>query len=204
MQTLLLEPKIKSKKRKAIPKELVYEIIDGKEIYYAGYKEVLKKNKTIEEIMGCSGLQAIIIDLIVEFFHEIKFKGNKKYQLLYSELGLHISKNNNFAADIAIYNQSDISAKNISDKYMNISPRVILEIDTKAEIDNAQAMLDYMEIKTKKLIDFGAEQIIWILTKSKKIITIKDSKKWNFANWNEEINIIDDINITLEKRINSK
>ncbi len=207
METLLLDSKIKSEKqktknKKTIPKELVYEIIDGKNIYYAGYKDVLNKNKTIEDIMGCSGLQSYIIQAIVKSFNSIEFQGNTSYQLLYSELGLHLSLKNNLAADIAIYNKKEITYSDLEDKYMQKPPRVIFEIDTKADINNFDDVLEYIEIKTKKLIDFGAEQIIWILTKSKKIITIKDSKKWNFANWNEEINVIDDINITIEKLIN--
>ncbi len=42
-----------------IPDYLVYETIDGNPIYYKGFKDVLKKLKTPEEIMGCSSLQGI-------------------------------------------------------------------------------------------------------------------------------------------------
>ena len=41
-------------KTKDIPKNLIYEIMDGKPVYYAGFREVLSKQKTIEEIMGSS------------------------------------------------------------------------------------------------------------------------------------------------------
>lgn len=203
METLQVKPKIESKKNrlkkvKTIPKELVYEIIDGKEIYYAGYKEVLNKQKNIEDIMGCSMLQSFIVNLIVKYFYKIEFKGNKKYQLFYSELGLHITNRNNLAADIAIYNKSDISEKDITDKYANKAPRVVFEIDTKADFDNLD-VLSYIELKTKKLIDFGTEKVIWVLTKSEKIIVLQDSKNWIFHNWNDKINIIDDISFTLKE-----
>ena len=44
-----------------IPEALVYETLDGKPFYYKGYREVLSKKKTLEEIMGCSTLQAELV-----------------------------------------------------------------------------------------------------------------------------------------------
>ncbi len=44
---------------KKIPKHLIYEVTsDGKPIYYKGYKDVLNKTKTFEEITMESQLQA--------------------------------------------------------------------------------------------------------------------------------------------------
>ena len=202
METALISEKTLKPTKTDIPKELIYEIIDGQPIYYAGYKEVLNKIKNIDDIMGCSGIQAIIIDCIVEFLHMQNYNIGKKYQILYSELGLHLNLKNNLAADIAIYNKADILESDISDKYMSKSPRVIIEVDTKADVSNFNDVLEYIEIKTEKLLNFGTEKILWVLTKSKKIIVISDSKKWYFVDWNEEINIIDDLKFTLQTLIN--
>ena len=73
-----IQKSIAKKNTPKIPNNLIYEIIDGKPIYYANYKQVLNNNKQIQDIMGCSGLQAEIIDLIIKFFHKIEFQGNKK------------------------------------------------------------------------------------------------------------------------------
>ena len=200
-----IQKSIAKKNTPKIPNNLIYEIIDGKPIYYANYKQVLNNNKQIQDIMGCSGLQAEIIDLIIKFFHKIEFQGNKKYKILYSELGLHLEAKNNLAADITIYNKSDISQKDITDQYMKIPPRIIFEIDTKADLNNDfDATLEYLEVKSKKLINFGVEKLFWILTKSKKIIVITENKKWYFADWNEELPIIDDLKFSLQKLINDK
>ena len=40
-----------------IPDSLIYEVMDRQPIYYKGYRDVLNKTKTREEIMACSGLQ---------------------------------------------------------------------------------------------------------------------------------------------------
>jgi hypothetical protein len=41
----------KLKRQKAIPKSFIYEIIDGKPFYYRGFKEVLAKKRTFEEVV---------------------------------------------------------------------------------------------------------------------------------------------------------
>ncbi len=50
------EIKTRTKRRK-IPAYLVRETIDGIEFYYPGFRQVLNKQKKLDEIMGDSGLQ---------------------------------------------------------------------------------------------------------------------------------------------------
>jgi hypothetical protein len=58
----MIEPKIKPKrKQKNIPESLVYEMMDGKPIYYQGYQSVLNKKRKPEDIIGSSSLQAILV-----------------------------------------------------------------------------------------------------------------------------------------------
>ena len=47
--------KKKKKKAEKIPDYLIKEVMDGIPFYYKGYKDVLNKTKTKEEIMGCIG-----------------------------------------------------------------------------------------------------------------------------------------------------
>jgi hypothetical protein len=47
-----------------VPSTLIYEMDEGKPIYYRGYKDVLNKTKTLEQIMGTSILQSLLIELI--------------------------------------------------------------------------------------------------------------------------------------------
>ena len=39
-----------------LPKQLVYEELNGRKLYRKGYQQFLNHTKTIEEIMGCSSL----------------------------------------------------------------------------------------------------------------------------------------------------
>jgi|GEM_PF-3870554 len=64
MSTPVLTKATPKRKRK-IPDYLVYEVMDGKPVYYRGYQSVLKKTKTLEEIMGCSSLQAELVSYLL-------------------------------------------------------------------------------------------------------------------------------------------
>ena len=102
-------PKIKEKQKiikHYIPDELVYEIMNEKPIYYKGYKEVINDKKQIQDIMGSSSLQSWLIRVIVKYLD--KNIDDNKYDFLFSELGLHINKKNNLAADIAIFEKDKI------------------------------------------------------------------------------------------------
>ena len=48
-------------KPRNVPDYLIYEIMDGKPIYYRGFREVLSGKKQAEEIMGSSLLQSYIV-----------------------------------------------------------------------------------------------------------------------------------------------
>ena len=43
-----------------IPDNLIWEVLDGKPLYRRGYMDVVKKLKTIEDIMGTSSYQSLI------------------------------------------------------------------------------------------------------------------------------------------------
>jgi hypothetical protein len=74
----------------AIPHELVYETLaDGTPVYYNGYKEYLKGNKTAEALIGSSYLQGMIISVILRYL----FKNlSESYEVLINKLGLQYSK----------------------------------------------------------------------------------------------------------------
>lgn len=48
-----------------IPDSLIYEMVNGSPIYYKGYRDYLNGDKQIEELMGSSILQSLIISRLV-------------------------------------------------------------------------------------------------------------------------------------------
>lgn len=169
-------------KYQSVPEVLLYEMIDGKAIYYNGYREVLSGKKTIESVMGSSFLQAILIARIVAWLHE---HFSDKYLVLTSELGIQIDRNNWRLADIALLNKSLASKIKTQEKYINVAPDFIIEIDTKAAIDEGGQIggLDYFQAKTDTLLNFGVKKLVWIFTQNRKILVAEKGKAWIIDNW---------------------
>jgi Uma2 family endonuclease len=178
------QPKIRK-----IPAFLVYEELDGQALPYRGYLDVLSGQKKIEEIMGSSSLQSVIIFLINGFIFNTF--NRKKYRIATNEAGLHIDTGDNLANDIAIFDKT--IAKTLNDKYFNVPPKLVIEVDIKVDLNEAtwNNELEYLLAKSQKMLDFGVEAVIWITTKSKKIFVISPTKNWYLANFDEDIPLLD-------------
>ncbi len=179
-----------------IPKSLIYEMVDGKPIYYKGYREFLIGENKSGEPMGSSLLQSMIITrLVILLYKHLE----QDYYILTNELGLQFSKGNWRAADIAIYKKSQIEPNNITNKYTKIPPEIVIEIDTKAEIEEVKDTFTYYNLKTDQLLEFGVEKVIWIFTDSQKVMLATKDKNWELLSWDKQIHVLEDLQINLEE-----
>ena len=175
-----------------IPEHLVYEVMDGKPIPYRGFQEVLNNNKTLEDIMGSSGLQAFVVsDILLRFL--FKNLPEDDYAIVSNEAGLHLGKKNNLATDIGIYATDVLLPKKITDKYLDIPPLIAIEVDTKADMTQFENPQDYFYQKTNKLLEFGAEKVIWVTTTSKKVTVATAQQDWITHDWNKPITILPNV-----------
>jgi hypothetical protein len=179
---------------KDIPHYLIYEIMDGKPIYYEGFREVLTNKKTFEEIMGSSRLQTRIIMAIIS--HLLKNLSEDIYEVATNEFGLHLDKRNNLSGDIGIFEMSKLIETVDEDKYFDLPAKIIIEIDTKAALEFIDEG-DYFYKKTEKLLDFGVERVIWYFTKSRKIMIAEKEKSWTIDDWNKNIEVMPNLNLCL-------
>jgi Uma2 family endonuclease len=181
--------------KRKIPTHLIKEEMDGVPYYYKGFREVLAKKKTFEEIMGSSVLQVIILDAIKRYLYGAV---SKDFIIASNEAGLHLQKNDNVANDIAIYRKEDI--KNFfSKKYFDVPPKLVIEVDIDIEADVEKAMeLQYVLKKTNKLLDFGVEKVIWIFSEDRKIIIAEPQSDWVITNWNTDITLMNGLVLNLE------
>jgi len=181
---------------RTIPAYLAYEEMNGEALPYKGYLDVLAGNKKPEEIMGSSSLQGVLITAIIVF---IASKiDRKKYRISSSESGLHLDRNNNLANDIAIFEKIKIT---LNDKYFQVAPKVVIEVDTKIELGETSwdSDTDYVMEKSQKMLDFGVERIIWISTRFKKILIASPDHNWYYANFDEDILLLDDCVLNLAR-----
>ncbi len=171
-----------------IPDSLIWEVLDGKPLYRRGYMDVVKKLKTIEDIMGTSSYQSLITTYLSKIL--ARQLDDNIYDYLISEPGVHLKYKDNISNDIAIFNR--LSANQITKKYADYSPKIVLEIDI--DIDPASMSdFDYLNTKTQKMLDFGVEKVIWILTNSRKVIVATPKTAWLTMDWHNDIEIIDGI-----------
>lgn len=190
---LVLEKDVPKKAARKIPEYLVWEVLDGQPLYRRGYKDVLRKLKTIEEIMGTSSYQSLIGDYITKLLH--RQLDDEKYDVLASEIGVHLTKKNNLSNDIAIYPL--LSADKITKKYTDYPAKIVIEIDI--DIDSSVMKdIEYLNKKTQKLLDFGIEKVIWVLTNIKKVMVATNANDWVMVDWTRDIEILDGISFNIQ------
>lgn len=185
-------PKIPAKK---IPASLIYEVIDGKPIYYKGYREVLNGTKKSSEIMGASTLQ----NMIIQYILRILFRNldENKYHILTNEQGLHLADKINLSADIAIFETSKLPVKAADKHYANVPPKIQIEVDIDADIVDFEVPEAYINLKTDKLLAFGVEKVIWVISESKKVMIATKDENWQIANWHKDIEITEGLTFNI-------
>ncbi len=196
MQAIAAKPKV--------PDFLVKEEIDGVRFYYQNYKAVLNKKKNVEDIMGGSAIQS----LVIQYLMKIMFKKDidLKYYIFTNETGNNLGLRNNLQFDIALYDRTLLTADKITGKYVNaIAPTIVLEIDTDISLDDTgfTAIQDYYFTKTQKLIDYGTQKVIWIFTKGKKIM-VAEGSEWHIYNFDKTIQVIDNVEFNLAEFFNEE
>ena len=87
--------KTPSKRTPKVPDYLIWEVLDGQPLYRRGYKDVLRKLKTLEEIMGTSSYQALITSYLNRLL-TLNLDENL-YDILTGAPGLHLEKNGSFS-----------------------------------------------------------------------------------------------------------
>ncbi|MCU0445603.1 MAG: Uma2 family endonuclease [Microscillaceae bacterium] len=182
--------------RKKIPEFLIYEMMDGKPIYYRGYQEVMKGLKKREEIMGQSDLQMIIVGCLTKFLN--KNLDEQKYFASAGETGLHLDKKDNFSADVVVFAKSDLQKNQPQGKYLSIAPLVVLEVDIQADAKDLEMNeIAYYSNKTQKLLDFGVQEVFWFFTSAKKVMYARAQQDWIWSDWNKELTLLQEHQFSL-------
>ncbi len=177
-----------------IPKSLIYEMVKGQAIYYKGYRDYLNGIKKIDEIMGSSLLQSVIISRLMKV---LLTRLNNDYEVLTNGLGIQFGKKSWRAADIAIVLKKDLYKEPLKNSYLHFAPKIVIEIDTKAELSEIKNPLGYYHEKTDELLTFGVEKIIWIFSDSKKVMIAQKNQNWITSQWNEDFEILDGLQINI-------
>ena len=187
---------------RSIPPALIYEMWKGKPVYYRGYRDVLAGKKTIEEIMSCSDLQGVLVYLVGLYIGNTIDR--KKYLISSNESGLHLAQNDNLGNDLVIFEKEKVGK--LKGKYFDVAPKIVIEVDIKADVSDFEGKLDgYLIQKSQKLIEFGVEKVIWVITSAQKVYVIdRNDPTWYVVNWSEKINILDDCVLNIKQLLDDE
>lgn len=195
-------PQKKGSQEEKIPEYLIKEVLDGVPVYYKGYRDVLNKTKTYEEIMADGLLQAIIKN----WLHLLL--GNKldsqKYWVLVGEVGSHLSKKNNLAHDLTIFETSVLTPDKVKNKYADFPAKLILEIDSEVEYGEGKSNEEYIHRKTQRVLDFGTEKVIWIFTSTRKIMVATPGEDWRTFDWDRDVEVLDGVTFNIPRFLKEK
>jgi len=190
-----VQKKLSKEEKKRLLKILTYEKVNGKPIYYKDYEKVLKGELPPEAVMGSSGLQAFIVRLIVEFL--LKTLDLSRYEILFNEVGFLYKKGSWRNLDIAIFEKEKVKPYLMQDKLIPVAPKIVIEVDTKADLSRYGGIEEYAHEKTQDLLDAGVEKVIWIFTKTKKVMIAEKGKKWIVQDWKDDFEVIEGMRLNI-------
>ena len=101
--------------------------------------------------------------------------------------------------DIAIFEKKNMKQELLSTKYVKTPPKIVIEVDTKADLKPYGDILGYLTEKTDDLLKAGVEKVIWILTDTQKVMVAEQGKTWLLAKWSDVIPVVDDVTMQLEE-----
>ena len=183
-----------------IPTPLIYEEIDNVPYCYRGYRAVLSRQKTKEDITGASALQSAVVSLLIYILY--KYLPFDDYLIATNEPGLHLRKGNNLSNDIAIFDQS--TSMPLDDKYFSVPPKIVIEVDVKIDLIINVSETEYVYDITQKMLDFGVEKVIWILTKIHRTLIAEPNERWVLTDWDDTMEIMPRCSFELNPLLRSK
>ncbi len=181
-----------------IPAALVYEILNGKPLYYRGYRHVIEHNLNPETVMGSSGLQSLIIGVI--YAHLMVKRDKKRLMVFTSEAGVHVDLGNNLSCDIAIYEKGTFT---ITTHYLDTAPKVVIEVDIKADTTHTTD-LTYITEKTQTLFDFGVERVLWVLSQQRRVFVAAPGQDWLLVDWANDVPVMENITLNVKQLLDDE
>lgn len=181
-------------KKQRIPAFLVKEELDGVLLYYKGYREVLKGNKKLEDIMPSSGIHALIVTYLTLLLGARL--DHSLYRVLTGEVGNMAGAKKRSGLDVAIFEKKILTPDKINRHFTSVPPKIVLEVDVDVESENL-TQEEIVHLRTRKLLESGVEKVIWIFTLSQMIMVAEKGKDWLTFGWDREVEILDGVTFNI-------
>lgn len=154
--------------------------------------------------MADSGLQFFIKNLIGDYLKDNLDR--KKYRFGVGEVGNHIDRRNNLGLDIVVFEKSVLTPDKITTKFIDVPAKLVMEIDVNVELPDRDSDLfqEFVVRKVNRLFAFGTARLIWIFTKSRKIIAATPGAPWQVYDWHHDVELIDGVSLNLSAQLKSE
>ena len=108
------------------------------------------------------------------------------------------------ANDIAIFEKEKLTKS--KGKSFNVVPKIVIEVDIKADVaDFPNKLDDYLIQKSQKLLDFGVERVLWIITSLQKVYVIdRHDSTWYVVNWSETISVLANCTFNIKQLLDNE
>ena len=184
--------KEKDERREKLLRLLTYEVVNGRPIYYRGYRDVLEGKRQPEEVMGSSLLHA---RLVAKFTVWLSNNLPAGFEVMVGELGYWVEKGRTWRSlDVAVFRYEDVKDNLKSRTYIDVPPVLVVEIDTHAEVENDTV---YIVEKIQQLLGSGVEKVVWIFTDGEKVLVAERGKEWVVKGWDEDIDLIEGLKLNV-------
>ena len=115
----------------------------------------------------------------------------------------HALKGPNPVLCLFIFDKDILTIDKINKHYSNVPPKISIEIDLDIELEGLSEY-SYISLKTRKLLEFGAEKVIWFLSESKNIMIATPQNNWEIQDWDKDVEIFEGIICNAGKYLREK
>ena len=156
-------------------------------MYFKDYYKVLTGKKTLEGIKGSSSLKSALVWFLTKT--TFTFIDDDSCTVLVGKPGVFIDYRNIVSNDIAIFDQSVLPGARISKKYADVPPKIAIEVDISIDLSELTET-GYIYKKTRKLLEFGVEKVIWVLTEA-QVVLVTTKERIETFDWDKNIELMD-------------
>lgn len=146
-------------------------------------------------------IRGILVSLITG---QVGYVMDRKKYIAANTIGIQVKGKDEFTTDVAIFEKEKIGK--LKGKYFDIPPKIVIEVDIKADVADIENGADgYVMQKSQKLLDFGVEKVLWIITSMQRVYVIdKNDPTWRIVDWSETIPVVGDCVLNIRQLLDEE
>ncbi len=163
---------------------LVYEMDEGEPVPIKGDIQ-----SGTHQLLADHPLQAWLKAQLVLYLQQ---QLGESYTLTVGQQALYLPTGSIRMVHIGVFSRGDFHPLKES------VPRVVIEIDSKADLSGIGETIAYFKKKNVQLQSLGVARIIWIFTESKTIWTVSENGQTVSQEWDTDVLVLDNVSLNIQ------